>query len=172
MIFVSVGTHEQPFDRLLKEMDRLVEEEVIKEEVFIQTGYSTYEPKHCRWSKFLPFNEMKPKVEEAHIVITHGGPSSFVTPLECGKVPIVVPRRQAFNEHVNDHQVKFCHAVVEKQGNIIVVDEIEKLGEVIQNYDKIVADMPAEMKSNNANFCRRFESLALNLVHPQEVKPQ
>ena len=165
MIFVSVGTHEQPFDRLLKEMDRLVEEGVIKEEVFIQTGYSTYEPKHCKWSKFLPFNEMKPKVEEAHIVITHGGPSSFVKSLECGKVPIVVPRRQAFNEHVNDHQVKFCHAVAEKQGNIIVVDDVEKLADVINNYDDIVAKMPAGLKSNNERFCSEFEKIAEKLVN-------
>ncbi len=44
MIFVTVGTHEQPFNRLIKEVDRLVETGIIKDEVFIQTGYSTYEP--------------------------------------------------------------------------------------------------------------------------------
>ena len=40
MIFVTVGTHEQSFERLVKEMDRLVETGVITEEVFIQTGIS------------------------------------------------------------------------------------------------------------------------------------
>lgn len=48
MIFVTVGTHEQPFNRLIQEVDHLVETGVIKEEVFIQTGYSTYEPKFCQ----------------------------------------------------------------------------------------------------------------------------
>ena len=41
MIFVTVGTHEQPFNRLIEEVDRLVETGVITDEVFIQTGYST-----------------------------------------------------------------------------------------------------------------------------------
>ena len=45
MIFVTVGTHEQQFNRLIKEVDRLVEEGIIKEEVFIQIGYSDYDPK-------------------------------------------------------------------------------------------------------------------------------
>ena len=42
MIFVTVGTHEQPFNRLVEKMDSLVAEGVIREPVMIQTGYSTY----------------------------------------------------------------------------------------------------------------------------------
>ena len=52
MIFVTVGTHEQPFDRLVKYIDELVKVGEIKEEVVIQAGYSTYEPVHCKWRKF------------------------------------------------------------------------------------------------------------------------
>ena len=59
MIFVTVGTHEQPFDRLVKKMDDLVAEGVIREPVMIQTGYSTYEPKHCSFQKLLPYPEME-----------------------------------------------------------------------------------------------------------------
>lgn len=35
MIFVTVGTHEQPFNRLIKEVDRLVADGKIKEKVVI-----------------------------------------------------------------------------------------------------------------------------------------
>ena len=45
MIFVTVGTHEQPFDRLVKYMDGWAAEH--DEKVIIQTGFSTYEPEHC-----------------------------------------------------------------------------------------------------------------------------
>ena len=51
MIFVTVGTHEQPFNRLVEYIDQLKENGTISEEVIIQTGFSTYEPKHCRWQK-------------------------------------------------------------------------------------------------------------------------
>ena len=50
MIFVTVGTHEQSFDRLVKEIDRLKEKGRISEEVVIQTGFTTYEPKFCNSS--------------------------------------------------------------------------------------------------------------------------
>lgn len=48
MIFVTVGTHEQPFNRLVKKMDELKKEGIITEEVIIQTGFSTYKPQYCQ----------------------------------------------------------------------------------------------------------------------------
>ena len=47
MIFVTVGTHEQPFDRLVKAIDELKRDQLITDDIFIQTGYSTYSPKYC-----------------------------------------------------------------------------------------------------------------------------
>lgn len=44
MIFVTVGTHEQPFNRLIKKIDELKKDGIINEDVIIQTGFSTYEP--------------------------------------------------------------------------------------------------------------------------------
>lgn len=77
MIFVTVGTHEQPFNRLVKKIDELKGNGTIQDDVFIQTGFSTYEPKNCQWSKLIPYNQMIKNVEDARIVITHGGPSKF-----------------------------------------------------------------------------------------------
>lgn len=59
MIFVTVGTHEQQFNRLIKAVDELKADGAIDEPVYIQTGYSTYEPAHCEHSKFVPFKKMK-----------------------------------------------------------------------------------------------------------------
>ena len=53
MIFVTVGTHEQPFNRLVEYIDKLKEKGKIEEEVIIQTGYSTYQPQYCEWKKWL-----------------------------------------------------------------------------------------------------------------------
>lgn len=152
MIFVTVGTHEQAFNRLIEYIDRLKEKGSIREDVVIQTGYSTYEPKHCKWQKLFPYQEMIKLVEKARIVITHGGPSSFIMPLQIGKTPIVVPRQLEYNEHVNNHQVSFSKAVAERMGTIIVVDKLEELENTILNYDEIVGGMENEIKSNNAKF--------------------
>lgn len=157
MIFVTVGTHEQQFNRLVEYMDRWAA--VHEEEVIIQTGYSTYEPQHCSWQKLFPYGEMNRKVEEARIVITHGGPSSFIAPLRIGKTPIVVPRRHEYDEHVNDHQVSFSKAVAERMGTILVVEDVEKLGGIIEKYDELIGGMESGIKSNNARFCAELEKI-------------
>lgn len=163
MIFVTVGTHEQPFDRLLEEMDRLVETGVITEEVFIQSGYTDYKPTHCKWSKLLPYNDMEKFVMEARLVITHGGPSSFIMPLQMGKTPIVVPRQEQYGEHVNDHQLNFALEVEKRQKNILVVQDISDLQDVIVNYDARISQMSQSIVSNNTKFNEEFTRLVNSL---------
>lgn len=155
MIFVTVGTHEQQFNRLVEYMDRWAGEH--EEKVVIQTGYSTYEPKHAEWSKLYPYQKMIELVNQARIVITHGGPSSFIMPLQVGKTPIVVPRQYKYNEHVNDHQVRFSKEVEKRLGNIIDVEDIEMLGRVIQNFDSY--DKTKKNTSNNEKFCTALENI-------------
>ena len=164
MIFVTVGTHEQPFNRLIKAVDELKRDGVITEDVIMQTGFSTYEPKYCKWSKLIPYQDMIKNVEKARIVITHGGPASFIMPLQIGKTPIVVPRQYQFNEHVNDHQVEFARNVAKRMGTIIPVEDISKLNDVITNYDEIVSGMGHGMISNNKVFCEELEKIIFECV--------
>lgn len=168
MIFVTVGTHEQPFNRLVEYMDKWAMKN--DEKVVIQTGFSTYEPKNCEWSKLYPYQEIIRKVEKARIIITHGGPSSFIMPIQMGKVPIVVPRRKAFNEHVNDHQVNFSRAVSKRQKNIIVIEDIENLGDIIDKYDEIVRITKNGLQSNNKKFCSEFEKIVREILPKEREK--
>ncbi|OZG66575.1 glycosyltransferase [Bifidobacterium eulemuris] len=171
MIFVTVGTHEQPFDRLVRAVDELKGDGVIAsdEQVFIQTGFSTYTPRHCEWAKLLPYQEMQQRVRDARIVITHGGPSSFLAPLRIGKIPIVAPRRVEYGEHVNDHQVDFTHDVAQRFDNIIIANDKNELADAIQNYGHLVADMSTEGLSHNDEFCQHFESLVTDLLPAKEA---
>ena len=164
MIFVTVGTHEQPFDRLLTEIDRLKENGTIQEAVMIQSGFSTYEPKYCEWKKLIPYAEMIKNVKEARIVITHGGPASFMMALQEEKIPIVVPRRAEFDEHVNDHQAEFAAAVAKRYGNIIPVMDIAELETIVSDYDQIVSKMSSKVTSNNAKFNEAFEKIVEEVV--------
>lgn len=163
MIFVTVGTHEQQFDRLIKEVNRLRRNEDIAEDVIAQTGFSTYEPESCQWSRFFPYEKMCEYVAEARIVITHGGPSSFLAPLQIGKVPIVVPRQKRFGEHVNDHQVEFCRAVKERMGNIILVEDVRRLPNVIDRYEEYRKERKLEGMNHNKFFNEQLEAIVRGL---------
>ncbi len=156
MIFVTVGTHEQQFNRLLKKVDELVENGCINEEVIIQSGFSTYIIKKCKEKKFITYLEMIENINKARIIITHGGPATFIMPLQVGKIPIVVPRQKKYDEHINNHQLDFAKLVDERQGNIILVDNIDKLESVIREYDTIVEKMPKKRSSNNIIFNENF----------------
>lgn len=164
MIFVTVGTHEQQFDRLVEAIDSLKQNGRIDEEVVIQTGFSTYEPQHCRWEKFFAYPQMLEFVREANIVVTHGGPSSFIMPLQVGKIPVVVPRQKCFNEHVNDHQLEFAKTVQQRLGNIMVVEDIADLGNTLEQYDVLAAKMNASHSSNNEIFCDALSQRVAELV--------
>ena len=165
MIFVTVGTHEQQFDRLIRQIDLLKESNLIKEDVFIQTGYSDYKPRFCEYKDMIGYEEMDSYVKKANIVITHGGPGSIMLPFKYGKVPIVVPRQVDFEEHVDNHQKIFAE-FLENRNKIIAVYDIENLYEYISNYDKYSKNNSTEYEciNNTKDFVNKFEKLINDII--------
>ena len=106
MIFVTVGTHEQPFNRLLEMVDALK----LGTEIVVQYGFSTYPLKHCTPKRFVEFHEMRRLMSAAEAVVSHGGVGSIMLALSSGKCPLVVPRLHRFGEHVDDHQIEVADA--------------------------------------------------------------
>ena len=164
MIFVTVGTHEQPFDRLLKCIDQMVEEGKIKEDVIVQKGYTDFELKHCKEYKLIGYDEMQKYIQEARICITHGGPASFLNVLSYGKVPIVFPRKKDFNEHVNNHQLDFAKQVEKRMKNIIVAENEEELEDAIVNYDEKIKKINNAVSSNNKNFIEELNKIVKEMI--------
>ncbi len=130
MIFVSVGTHDQSFDRLVKAADALTQ--TLKEEVTIQRGVSSYEPKNCKSISFLKSNEFEAMCRQARVVVVHGGAGSIMTSLLLGKPTVVVPRLKRYGEHNDDHQLQLTKEL-EREGKITAVYDIEKLPEAVRN---------------------------------------
>lgn len=156
MIFVTVGTHEQQFDRLISEVDRLVSTGLITEEVVMQTGYCTYSPKYCKYQEFFSYTEMEEFIQAANIVICHGGPSTFMSVLNSGKIPIVVPRLAKFDEHVNNHQLDFSQKVKNKGYNIKIVNDISKLNKIL--FSESTSESNDKL-GNNKIFLKKFIGL-------------
>lgn len=92
-------------------------------------------------------------------MITHGGPASFIMPLQIGKTPIVVPRQCQYNEHVNDHQMEFARNVANRMGTIIPVEDINDLENIIKKYGEIVDKMDHGIYSNNEKFCKELKEI-------------
>ena len=101
MIVATLGTNEQPFDRLVRAIAQLEP----GEPMVVQYGSSQEPHGHGRWVDFLPFDELAENMRAARIVICHAGVGSIMLARRCGKRPIVVPRRLDLGEAVDDHQL-------------------------------------------------------------------
>lgn len=159
MIYVTVGTHEQPFNRLVRCVDGLKGNGIIEEEVVIQNGFSDCEIKHCRHKELFTQQEVAENYSNARIIIMHGGPSTMIESIRDGKIPIVVPRQKKYGEHINDHQLEFCRAVSKRYNNIILIENIDELENAIVNYDEMAATRKAAGFDNNAMFCEGLQRI-------------
>lgn len=130
MIFVTLGTQKFQFNRLLKEIDKLIEDGVISDEVFAQTGGSDYMPIHYKYSKFLSHEETEALQKKADLIITHGGSGSIIEALKKGKKIIAVARLAKYGEHVDDHQTEIIGEFA-KNGYLIGITDTERLKDAI-----------------------------------------
>lgn len=113
MIFITLGSQKFQFNRLLKAMDILIENNKIKDNVFAQIGYSDYKPLNYKYIDFLDREMFSETLKKANIVITHGGTGTIINSLKAGKKVIAVPRLAKYNEHVDDHQLQLVEQFVE-----------------------------------------------------------
>ncbi len=114
MIFVTLGTQNYSFDRLLEMVDGLIAKGVIRDEVFAQTGHSAYVPQNYGYVDFLSPADYNRYITEAEFVIAHAGVGTIMSCLSNHKKLIVVPRTKAHKEHVDDHQAEIADAFAEK----------------------------------------------------------
>lgn len=144
MIFVTTGSRKFKFDRLIKELDRLVENGTITEPVFAQIAETEYLPKHFEYKRYLSPEEFSEYQDKADLIITHAGTGALVGALKKGKQVIAVPRLKRFNEHSDDHQLQIAQALKE-EGYLRVVLNIKNLGKavklahakpIVKKYDK------------------------------------
>lgn len=120
MIFVTVGTHNQPFDRLLIAMDQFAQ--YSKEDILIQTGCSTYLPRHAKFQNWFTGSEMLNHVLAAHVVVSHCAAGSAILALQNQKPLIVFPRLHQFGEHMDDHQLELATALQDAKMAVYLKD--------------------------------------------------
>ena len=153
VIFITVGTQKFQFNRLLKEIDRLIEEEKITEEVFAQIGYSGYKPKNYNYKDFIDRDEFEDIIKKCKIIITHGGTGSIIGAVKQRKKVVAVPRLKEFGEHVDDHQIQIV-SEFESIGFIEAAQSVEMLGNTIANIDKLELK---EYISNTDNMIKEID---------------
>ncbi len=150
MILIMLGTQNNSFHRILEEVDRLIDSNIIKEEVIAQIGYTKYKSRNIKTVDFMPNEELEKLERQANYIITHGGVGSIISSIEKGKKVIAVPRLKQFGEHVNDHQLDIVQSF-DKMGYIIGIASISQLEEAIK---KIKTFQPKKYIQNTGNIIK------------------
>lgn len=160
MIFVTVGLHNQGFERLIKKMDAIASK--IDEEVVMQMGHSKYIPESATYFRFKDdFSEIIDLNKTARIVICHGGAGSIIAALEQKTPVIAVPRLKKYDEHINDHQLEIVQ-VLSDENKITVVYDVDELENVL-----ISVDTTVPIQNNKQQL---VESLEEYLMHLKNAK--
>ncbi len=121
-ILVTVGTDVHPFDRLLDWTAALAQEEPYLATWEVQHGWTAL-PFPLEGTPFLDRDGLRAAMAHADVVVCHGGPSTIAEARACGVLPIVVPRRAAAGEHVDDHQQRFARRLAETGLVLLAEDE-------------------------------------------------
>jgi UDP-N-acetylglucosamine transferase subunit ALG13 len=156
VIFVTVGTNEARFDRLLQAVANLPPEE----DVVVQHGHSArIHPPGAAVVDFMPFHAAVETIRAARVVVTHAGVGSIMIAVANGKRPIVVPRLRAFAEAVDDHQLQLGRRFA-RAGLVTLVETPELLGDALGQAQQATVDvLPAS--SDLAAELRSFVELSL-----------
>ena len=139
MIFVTLGTHHQPFPRLVDALASLPASELV-----VQHGHSPAPPGVREAVRFLGFGEMLERVRAADVVVVHAGVGSILLARREGHTPLVVPRLHRHGEHVDDHQVELTEALAEQRKVIPVWDPADLAAAVASAPRRGAARPPAE----------------------------
>lgn len=152
MILVTLGTQDKQFIRLLKVIDNAIRRSEIKDEVIAQIGHTVYKTSRFKTYKFMSEKRLNELIEEADLIVSHGGIGNLTTALSAKKKIFVMPRLKMYNEHVNDHQEQ-------------VVEEFKKLGYVkrIDSYDDFVSEYK-NLSKFKPKFPKFDNSKMLNII--------
>ncbi|KQN04300.1 glycosyltransferase [Sphingomonas sp. Leaf25] len=140
MILVTVGT-QLPFDRLIRAVDEVAPR--LPMPVFAQIGRGRYQPQHCRFAANVPPVEFDDLLRQASLIVGHAGIGSVLMAQKMGKPLLVMPRRIAFGEHRNDHQLATARALEERPGIYVAFDE-----EALQQ--RLLDDTPFSLPTNDS----------------------
>lgn len=132
MIFVTIGTHPDQFDRLIRRIDEIAPK--IKEEIIIQRGFTKYAPKNVKYFDFT--DKIDDYYKKARLVIAQSATSLIEFVLKYGKPVITVPREAKYKEHINDHQVEFAEYFSKKSGVLMIRNMKDLTPELLNKYNK------------------------------------
>lgn len=150
MIFVTLGTQDKSFVRLLKAIDKEIEKGNIKDKVIVQAGLTKYESSNMEILDLVSEEKFDELIDKCDLLITHGGAGSILAGIKRNKKIIAAARLSKYKEHTNDHQRQIIKEFSQK-GYILELRDFNQLGKLIE---KSKSFKPKKFVSNTDNMIK------------------
>jgi len=161
MILVILGTQDKQFPRLLEAIDREINNGTIKDRVVVQAGQTEYSSPNMEIFDLLPAPEFDKLMDQADLIITHGGAGSILGAIKREKKIIAAARLAKYREHHNDHQKQIIGEFA-SQGYLLELKDFSKLGKLIE---KSKTFKPKKFESNTKNMVKLLENYIEDTQH-------
>jgi UDP-N-acetylglucosamine transferase subunit ALG13 len=137
-IFVTVGTRDEPFTRLIKGVEDLVKNGKINEKVIVQAGHTKYNSDYVGVFDFCMPEMINELILNAKYVITQESAGIGSLCLKYGTKFIVMPRDYQYGELLAKSDMKEdLHYKLEELGYTKVVRNTEELERAIANIKEL-----------------------------------
>lgn len=153
MVLVILGTQDKEFPRLLEAVDREIKKGNIKDKVVVQAGQTKYESDNMEILDLVSAPEFDKLIDEADIIITHGGVGSILNGIKKGKKIIAAARLAKYKEHHNDHQKQIIKEFAD-QGYLLELKDFNKLDKMLEKVKKF---KPKKFESNTNNMIKLLD---------------
>jgi beta-1,4-N-acetylglucosaminyltransferase len=155
-IFVTVGTVNRPFPRVISAVETLKREGFIKERVFVQAGYTKYDSELLEIFDFGPPDRIDELIRNARYVITQESAGIGTKCLKYNKKFIVMPRDYALKELRSKRDMKEdLHFKLAELGYVFIVHNVQELRAAIAKLD----GLRVGFDFNNQRAVRKLEEL-------------
>lgn len=151
MIYLSVGTFPEGFDRLVKIIDNICKNKKI--DCFAQIGHSKYIPNNIRYIRFLSNYEHLQYLKKSNLVIIHGGMGVISESINLKKKFIVFPRTKKEAAHNQEIAIN----ILKKKINICVSkNEKDLKNQILKNFkSRLIVDFNIK-KSNIPSLIKKY----------------
>lgn len=153
MIFVTLGTQDKQFVRLIEAVNKVNTDELIIAQVGSTNCSKLKLRNNIKIYDYLSDEQFDKYMKEARIVITHAGVGTIINGLKNNKKMIVAARLKKYKEHVNDHQLQILDNF-SKEGYIIPLRNFDDLPKLIDE-----DFTPKKFVSNNKFFNDKLEEI-------------
>ena len=135
-------------------MQKAIDDGTITDKVVVQAGHTEFKSSDMEIFSFIPTDRFAEYLEQADVIITHGGVGTIMTALKEKKIILGAARLTQYGEHQNDHQIQLLEAF-DREGYLIYMKDLSDISPYLKQAETF---QPKPYQSNTSAFIGKLQN--------------